>query len=331
MKRMPLGFWVGLVWAFAVAAQAQVELSWKLANNRTVLMEPVKAVVSIVNNSGRPLDLTARGNAKLSFDVEDQPTSTVAGTGQPLLRRPVIIPAGETREVEVNLLDAYRIVKGQSYMLTPMLEFDGIRFSGQRLSLEVQPGIELLKRDYGTLSSGDARQISLRLIHRDRSDRLFFRIDNSSTGYCLGVYDLGRVIRFFTPCLEQDRNGSFHVLHQTGPDRFVLSSFGYDGAPQGVAFYAAQVGSIRLARSAMGDVVVQGATAYVADPANPGMLVAPALPPSHPYNMTLGESSAKSPPAAPVAPAAPPAAAKENARPRANSEKSNAGSEPVSW
>ena len=327
MKRISLGSLVVFCWAWAVAAQAQVELSWSLANNRTVLMEPVRALVRIVNNSGRPLDLTARGNAKLSFDVEDQPTSTVPGTGQPLLQQPVIIPAGETREIEVNLLEAYRIIKGQSYMLTPMLEFDGIRFAGQRLSLEVQPGIELLKRDYGVPSSGDARQVSLRLIHRDRSDRLFFRIDNSSTGYCLGVYDLERVIRFFTPVLEQDQDGAFHVLHQSGPDRFAHSTFSYDGAPLGVGFYSAQVGNVRLVRKETGELDVAGGTPYVEDPANPGQLVAPALPPSHPYNMTLGEQPAKGRGSAPAAASA----AQDPVLPKPKSEKSHAGSEPVSW
>ena len=327
MKRISLGSWGVFCWALAVAAQAQVELSWSLANNRTVLMEPVVALVRIVNNSGHSLDLSARGNARLSFDVEDQPTSTVPDTGQPLLQQPVIIPAGETREIEVNLLEAYRIVRGQSYMLTPMLEFDGIRFAGQRLSLEVQPGIELLKRDYGMPSSGAARQVSLRLIHRDRSDRLFFRIDNSSSGYCLGVYDLGRVIRFFTPCLEQDGAGVFHVLHQSGPDRFAHSTFSYDGAPLGVVFYSAQVGNVRLVRKETGELEVTGGTPYVEDPASPGLLVAPALPPSHPYNMTLGEAPAKSRRSSPAAQPA----AEENARPQAKQEKSHAGSEPVSW
>ena len=327
MKRISLGSLVVFCWAWAVVAPGQVELSWSLANNRTVLMEPVRAMVRIANHTGQPLDLTERGNARLSFDVEDQPTSTVAGTGKPLLQQPIIIPVGETREIEVNLLEAYRIVKGQSYMLTPLLEFDGIRFAGQRLSLEVQPGIELLKRDYGMPSSGDARQVSLRLVHRDRNDRLFFRIDNSSTGYCLGVYDLGRVIRFFTPCLEQDAEGAFHVLHQSGPDRFAHSTFGYDGAPLGVGFYSAQVGNVRLVRKEIGELDVTGGTPYVEDPESPGLLVAPALPPSHPYNMTLGEQPATDRGSAPAATSA----AKESARPQPKSEKSHAGSEPVSW
>ena len=327
MKRTPLAIWTLALWAWAAVASAQIELSWALAHNRTVLMEPVRATVRIANHSGRTLDLTPRGNARLTFDVEDQPTSTVPDTGQPLLGSPVLIPAGETREIDVNLLAAYRIVKGQSYMLTPQLEFDGLRFAGPRLSLEVQPGIELLLRDYGVRSSGDARQVSLRLIHRDRSDRLFFRIDNSSTGYCLGVYDLGRVIRFFTPRLEQDADGAFHALHQEGPDRFAHATFSYDGAPLGVVFYSGQVGRIQLARTEQGGVEVRGGTPYVLDPATPGRLVAPALPPSHPYNMTVGEWPAKGRPAAPAAPPAPTA----SPAPKPQSEKSNAGSEPISW
>ena len=289
MKRIRFPILVLLLALAASVAQAQVELSWSLVHNRTVLMEPVKALVRIANYSGHDLDLTPRGAARLSFDVEDRPTSNVKSTGTPLVRQAVIIPAGETREVEVNLLDAYRIIQGQSYMLTPVLEFDGLRFQGERLSLEVQPGLELLARKYGMPSSGEARAVSLRLIYRDRGDRLFLRIDNSSTGYCLGVYELGRVIRFFVPRLEQDRDGAFHVLHQSGPDRFVHSVFDYDGAPRGATFYSSEVSGISLVRDDAGGVRVEGGTAYEEDPENPGVWVAPALPPSHPYNMNLGE------------------------------------------
>lgn len=325
MKRTPLGILTLLAWAGAVAASAQVELTWQLAHHRTVLMEPVRATVTIANRTGQTLDLSPRGNARLAFDVEDQPSSTVAETGQSLLAQPVIIPDGDVRVVDVNLLTTYRLVKGQSYMLTPVLEFAGLRFFGRRLSLEIQPGLELARRDSGLPAAGTARTATLRLLNRDRSDRLFFRLDDSSTGYCLGVYDLGRVIRFFAPRLEQDAAGAFHVLHQTGPDRFAHATFGSDGAPLGTTFYGATVGSIRLARNERGDLAVQGGTPYVEDPAQPGVLRGPELPPSHPYSTSLGE------PAAPAR-AAPAAEPRKPAAPKPQpSEKSHAGSESVSW
>jgi len=271
------------------AVQAQVEIRWGLENTRTVLMEPVIATLQIANYTGGPLDLSPNGNARLYFDVEDQPTSMVPKTGKPLVRQALIIPSGETREVVVNLLESYRILHGQSYMLTPFIEFDGMRFFGKRYSLEVQPGLELLKREYGLRSANNARTAYFRLIHRGRSDHLFFRVDNPVNGFCLGVYDLGPIIRFFPPVLEVDPQGVFHMLHQSAPARFRYSTYDYDGVPLSLMYYSGQVGSIRLNRDKAGAVSVIGGTAYVEDQAHPGMLVAPALPPSHSYNRALGE------------------------------------------
>ena len=72
MNRTPLGILTLLAWAWAAAASAQVELTWSLAHHRTVLMEPVRATVTIANRTGQTLDLSARGNARLSFDVISQ-------------------------------------------------------------------------------------------------------------------------------------------------------------------------------------------------------------------------------------------------------------------
>lgn len=299
MKRV--NFWMLpllVLGGLAAPAPAQVEISWDLEHNRTILMEPIRATVRIANHTGRDMDLTPNGKARLTFDVEDQPTSMVKKTGRPLLRQAVIIPANDSREVEVNLLDAYRILKGQSYMLTPVLEFNGLRFFGSRLALEVQPGLELLRREYGMPGTDTARTVSLRLIHRDQIDRVFFRLDKPSTGFCLGVFELGQVIRFFEPRLEQDRDGQFHVLHQSGPDRFVHTVFSYDGQPNGRTFYSAEVGRLRLIRDEAGAVEVAGGTPYVEDPDHPGMLTAPAPPPSHSYRTTIGELPPKGRPAA---------------------------------
>ena len=327
MRGNPLGLGIATWGLCLLSASAQVEISWKLAQGRTLLMEPIRATVGIANHTDQVLDLSPRGNAKLVFSVEDQPTSTVPATGQPLVRQAVIVPPGEIRDVDVNLLDGYRIVKGQSYMLTPAVEFGGMRFFGARRSLEVQPGLEVLKRDYGMPSSGEARTVSLRLLHRDRSDRLFFRLDEPATGYCLGAYEMGRVIRFFPPALERDDDGVFHVLHQSSPERFTHSKFGADGEPLGGTFHAATVGSIRLVRNEDGSVEVAGGTPYEEDPENPGTLVAPALPPSHPYNAAPGGGAAAEP-AAPK-PAVPADRAPFREEP-ANGTRDE-GSQPVSW
>lgn len=289
MRRGFLRWAAAVLGSAATVATAQIEVTWALVHDRTVLMEPVLARVRIANYSGQDLDLTARGNATLTFAVEDQPTSTVDQIGDLLANQPVIIPAGDTREVEVNLLEAYRLLKGQTYSLTPVLEFGGLRFLGARQALEVQPGLELFKRDYGMPGSAGARTATLRLLHRDRGDHLFFRLDQPARGYCLGTYDLGRVIRLFVPCVERDAAGAFHVLHQNGPDRYVHSVFDEAGAPQGQKYFAAETGGIRLERLETGAVQVGGGTPYEEDPENPGQWTAPALRPATPYHLKMGE------------------------------------------
>lgn len=131
-------------------ALAQIEMSWSLEHNRTLLMEPIRAEVTIANYTGVPLDFApGTGNARLLFTVEDDPSSYVRSSGKPLLQEPLLVPDSESRTVTVDILQAYRVVRGQSYMLQPEVAFGGMRFSGRRLSLEVQPGLEILTRTYG--------------------------------------------------------------------------------------------------------------------------------------------------------------------------------------
>ena len=272
-----------------LAALAQIEIDWSLDHNRTLLMEPVRADVRISNYTGIPLDFSpGTGNARLLFTIEDDPSSYVRASGRPVIPVPFVVPDGETRSIGVDLLQSYRIVRGQPYLVTPEIAFRGLRFSGRRLSLEVQPGLEILSRTYGIPSSGNARKVSLRTLNRDRYEHLFFRLDDPSTGYCLCTVDLGGLIRFVQPALQMDSRNVFHVLHQTRPDRFSHAMFTYDGAPAGTEFYIAASGSIRLVRDADGTVSVIGGTRFEPDPDQPGKLTAPNLPPSHPYPTTLG-------------------------------------------
>ncbi len=270
-------------------ALAQIELDWTLAHNRTLLMEPIRADVTIANYTGVPLDFApGTGNARLLFTVEDDPSSYVRASGKPLLTEPLLVPDGESRTVTVDILQAYRVVRGQSYMLQPEVAFGGMRFSGRRLSLEVLPGLEILTRTYGIPTAGTGRKVSLRSLNRDRGDRLFFRLDDPASGYCLCAVDLGSLIRFIPPALELDSAGVFHVLHQFQPDRFSHAMFTRNGEPRGTEYYVGTSSAIRLVRSPEGAVTVTGGMRFEPDPDAPGKLTAPNLPPSHNYPTTLG-------------------------------------------
>jgi hypothetical protein len=271
------------VLAAAAAAFAQVDIKWTFDHQRVVLFGPMDAHLKIANFTGTDLRLGPGGNAALSFFVDDTNGGAVASNGRPMVRYPVSIPDSATAEVTVDLSDAYPIVRAQSYMVSPVLEVAGERFGGSRQALEVQPGLEVARLETGLERLGNDREATLRMIHRDREDIVFFRLDAPSAGQCLGVYELGTIIRFFKPRVELDVAGNFHVLHQSAPDRFVHSVFGGRGAPVSKELYTARTGAIRLVRDDAGVVEVQGGTRFELDPELPGKVTAPALPPSVPY------------------------------------------------
>jgi len=291
-----IGRWTGAVACAAVLLAAgagtvhgQVDIQWVPEHNRVVLMGPMVAHLRIGNLTGGDLSLGPGGNAGLSFILDDTHGGTVRSNGRDLVRRPVRIPNGGTAEVTVDISDAYPVERAQSYMVSPVLDIEGERFAGNRQSFEVQSGLEIAQRTTGLAGRGTDRKATLRLIHRDRSDYVFFRLDAPSAGQCLGVYELGTVIRFVPPLIETDAEGDFHVLHQSAPDRFVHSVFTAGGTPLFRDLYSAQAGAIRLERNDDGSVDVEGGNKFESDPDDPGKLTAPALPPSVPYR-TLGDA-----------------------------------------
>ena len=147
----------------------------------------------------------------------------------------------------------------------------------------------------GIPPGGGGGAVSFPSLLRDAPDNKFSHIDNPANGYCFGVYELGRLIRFQPPALEKDADDAFHALHQCAPDRYTLSIFTADGAPVKQTYYSAQAGKIRLEVQESGAVEVVGGFPFVEDENNPGILVAPALPPAHPYSVTVGELPRKAP------------------------------------
>lgn len=292
MKPQCASFWVALRLACLCSlfpvfhASAQLEMQWRLEYNKTLLYEPVNAILTIVNRSGTPLDFTPRGNAVLEFDVEDQPSHRILSNGRPVLERPIIIPDGETREFNANLLNTYAIHRPQYYSITPRIALRGAVLLGEKKTLEVLTGVEVVKRDYGMPGDAEGRTAILRTLNRNRTAHLLFRLDNRRSA-CLGVLDLGTFLRLFTPRIEQDAEGYFHVLHQSGPQIFVHSVFAADATRLQTEYFQGEVSSMRLLRDVAGAVTVSGGAPFIAVQDRPGYFMAPGPPPATDFPTTL--------------------------------------------
>lgn len=252
-------------WAGATPVWGQLEVKWSCGHRKLLLYESAPVVVTVVNHSGQAMNFGAGGNAVLSFDIEDAAHVRIGATGRPVVTQTNAIVLDEgTLALEVDLFSAYRLVRSQQYRVIPRIEFGGTTFLGKARDMEIQPGMEVMRRDYGMPDSGEGRTVLLRLLHREREARLFFRLD-SRDGYCLVAQDLGSFLRVVPPSLERDGGGRFHVLHQATPKQFAHTVFRADGRRESVTYYQGEPSVMKMTRGGDGVVVVSG-----------GMVVSPA-------------------------------------------------------
>lgn len=241
-------------------ASGQIEVGCRLVANRVLLFEPIRATVRIANNTGHRLVFSgSRPNARLGFQIEQTPGLSVMPTSQPLLEGPLMLEPGEIRELEFNLLPKYLVRATGPYTIQARLEWNETAFLSPKVFLDVLPGFEVARFSAGLAgSAGGIRVFSLKTLTRDRMELLFLRVDDQATGQCLGVFNLGRIVRQFNPQIKADGLGHVHVLHQSSPWKFTHTEVTMDGIPVVARDFAAYDSEVHLERTPGGEVVVRG-------------------------------------------------------------------------
>ena len=255
-------------------AAGQVEVSCRLAASRTLLFEPVRATVRVTNNTGHPLRFGGENpDVRLGFSVEQAPGEPVLPTGQPIPEAPLVLAPGEAREMAFNLLASYRIHATGPYTIQARVTRGDVAFVSPKAFLDVLPGFDVGRVAVGLAgSSGDTRIYTIKTMTRDRTELLFLRVDDEKSGRCLGVFDLGRIVRQFQPRMESDYKGHIHVLHQSSPWKFTHTEVNPDGIPIAARDFNAYNTEVRFEKSAEGEVTLPG----IRPPQDPALFQPPA-------------------------------------------------------
>ncbi len=258
MSRWPK--WLVLLLVFPFAAGAQVDIRCRLAHTTVILYESIPMDVTIVNNTGQPLTFgVPEANAALMFDIERSPGALMMPTGASVWTGAVTVAPMGTLKQTVDLLPAYPILNTGPYSITARLEWSDRAFISSRMFLDVVPGFEVARETASVPGMGRAiRTYTLRTLNRDKTERLFLRIDDDDEGRCYGVFDLGRVVRMYKPNMEVDEEGDVHALHQAGPSFFVRHVFTPYGLLVSREQYSGDATQMRMSRQAGSGVVVEG-------------------------------------------------------------------------
>ena len=251
----------------AVTARAQLTVQCSVSSPRVLQYEPIIATLTVGNHTSEPIELTSSGpDARVSFDVEDAPGSLVNPTDVSVLTSPLRIQPQETKQAKVNLLSAYRISRAGPYTITARVRWGGKIFISPKVFLDVLPGLEIAKLVAGMPGGKGSRTFSLRTLSRDLAERVFLRIDDEDQGTCYGVFDLGRIVRLYSPRMTVDGLGHVHVLHQSGPWQYTHTEFTSDGRPVRSDLYSSQSSTVSMQRGEEGDVSIEGADPINAEP-----------------------------------------------------------------
>ncbi len=212
---------------------AQIEVSCRAANGRVLLYEPIVVTVEIINHTMKPLRLLgSNANARLTFDVEQNPGDLIPFSGEPLIPGKVVIPPDKVFTHTIDLLTRYQIRNTGPYTVTARVEWKDKVFISAKVYIDVLPGLAIGQPLVTGLSddSGATRTYSLMTLNRDRGERLFLSIKDDQGGKCYGVFDLGPVLRLYEPVMRVDGDGNIHVVHQCSAEQYVHNAM----TPKGV-------------------------------------------------------------------------------------------------
>jgi hypothetical protein len=195
-----------------------------------IVGEEIPVKVMIRNNT--PFDITlGRGETPVAdFEVKRYYTSssfplrvdrTKIGLPKPLHLKP-----NQTRNFTLKLSAAVDIQKEGSYVVTFGAIYSGIRYDTESKLINVVPGmvvaqgLQLFKND-----PNRQRQILLVRASRDKTERLFIRIEDRPDGRFFPTVMLGAYLPLVDPRINIAENGEIVVLHRATPEYFVRNVF----------------------------------------------------------------------------------------------------------
>ncbi len=241
----------------AASASAQVEFTARLPHAEALVCESIPIVVTLKNERSTALASGGTQGYTLAFEVTDAQGLLVHPLPDARIVSPAEIPPNTAVSFTNDLLQLFPIGRYSALSVRARLVVGNRSYVTDKMFFDVTPGGEVARLQAHT-PAGELRTYTLRVLNRDKRDRLFLRSDNETETACYGVADLGRFVRIGRPALEVDARGNVHVLHLSGPNQFVHSVFSPEAMRLSRRTVEGDVNAVRLAPDGDGSFRVAG-------------------------------------------------------------------------
>lgn len=226
-----LSFLLSLVLILIGQTQAQISVRVDMAKKTFISHEHVKAVVSITNNSGRPLRLSSRGDRSwVEFDIKKNNQRTITATKN-ALHGPTIIDTGATIRSNFDLSLSYGLTSPGNYMIKATVNVDeqNAAFRSNNAFFTVNNGLSIFKSRYGDPANPKKIREYNILTSSDTKHTLYLQILEPLTGKKLQTYALGEYLKFRKPQFRVDNKNHLHALFSFTPELWAHAEVGPNG------------------------------------------------------------------------------------------------------
>ena len=215
----------------ALPADAQLAASLKIPKKNHLTGEPVIAVVTITNHSGRDLTLHSDGRYQwLDFMIKRSDGSPVNVRKRPLFGS-MKIGAGQTMAREVDLSEHFLLHDPGNFTVTGVVKMPGQTLEGTSTNRAFFSQIN--SRPYWTQKVGvrgnNTREFRLIQFAGDSKTRLFVQIVDGKTGQYVRTFPLGEILTLRKPLVTVDRQQRMHVMFLATPTMWVHCVVDTDG------------------------------------------------------------------------------------------------------
>ena len=252
-------------------AVGQVSISLKVDRRQYLKYEPVTAIVTITNRSGRELDFTSKlegtiAHSWLDFSMRDSGGRAMQKRHNKVFQR-AVIPAGRSMSRRVNLSGMFGVAKVGNFAVTAHVRRPGVEevsYTSNSGHFTVGGGSTLHSVPFGVPDSPyPKRKYNIVTFNDGNKTAIYSQVMDTNTGLSLSTYRLSEYLGFVKPLMALDRQNQLHVLYLAGPEVFVHATVDQDGHHNSTEYFKRVAGrKPRFVEFTDGEVVVAGAIKY---------------------------------------------------------------------
>ena len=230
MTRIALA--IGLFLMAGVSCYGQIAGSLQIPKKQHLTGEPVLAVVTITNHSGRDLVFQSDGRFQwLNFIVKKGSGNEVQAKNNDIFG-PIKIQAGQTLAREVDLSRYFQLGDPGNFSVSAVIQQPGASAgaSTNRVFFNQSPGRLYWNQKVGISgSSGNTREFRLLHFSGDSKTQIYAQVVDGLTGQFVRTFLLGDVLLLRKPLVTVDRQQRMHVVFLATPSMWVHCVIDTDG------------------------------------------------------------------------------------------------------